>query len=307
MIINLTRSAEHHVQWPSFLVTILCYGLWAALTTLVAQWSFATAIILLPCVITLHSSLQHEVLHGHIFKAAIMRYLVAFPALGIFVPYERFRDTHLDHHVDTRLTDPYDDPESNFQDPVEWERKPFIIRTFYTLNNTLMGRMVFGPAISLMAFYKKDMKAIFDGETRIIRAYAMHGLGLWPVLLWLQELSPLSITSYLIASYAGMSILKIRTYLEHRAHENANGRSVIIEDRGLLSLLFLNNNYHALHHEKPWLAWYKLPVEYRKFRDAVLTRNDHYIFKNYAQIFRKFLLKQKDHVAHPLRSSRLEG
>jgi fatty acid desaturase len=40
------------------------------------------------------------------------------------VPYLRFRDTHLAHHHDPNLTDPYDDPESNFQDPAVWARTP---------------------------------------------------------------------------------------------------------------------------------------------------------------------------------------
>ena len=34
---------------------------------------------------------------------------------------------------------------------------------------------------------------------------------------------------------------------------------MIIEDRGPLSLLFLNNNYHVIHHIHPRVPWYKLP------------------------------------------------
>jgi hypothetical protein len=41
--------------------------------------------------------------------------------------------------------------------------------------------------------------------------------------------------AYLLAAYLGWSLLKIRTYLEHRAHEAARARTVIIESRGPLS------------------------------------------------------------------------
>jgi len=67
---------------------------------------------LLALVITLHSSLQHEVIHGHPTKWAVVNALLVWPAIGLFIPYARFRDSHLAHHQDARLTDPYDDPET---------------------------------------------------------------------------------------------------------------------------------------------------------------------------------------------------
>ena len=57
--------------------------------------------------------------------------------------------------------------------------------------------------------------------------------------------------AYLLAAYLGWSLLKIRTYLEHRAHEAARARTVVIESRGPLALLFLNNNFHVVHHMHP--------------------------------------------------------
>ncbi len=40
--------------------------------------------------------------------------ILVFPAIGLIFPFERFRKSHLDHHMDSNLTDPYDDPESNY-------------------------------------------------------------------------------------------------------------------------------------------------------------------------------------------------
>ena len=96
-------------------------------------------------------------------------------------------------------------------------------------------------------------------------------------------------------------MLKVRTFLEHQAHENSNGRTVIIEDGGFFAFLFLNNNLHALHHEDPNLPWFELPRAFRQSRAEILDRNSHYIYRNYGQIFRRYFLKPKDHVAHPLR------
>ncbi len=72
----------------------------------------------------MHSSLSHELLHGHPFGAERAETLLGLWQPGIFVPYLRFKRTHLAHHRDANLTDPYDDPESNYVDPQVWARLP---------------------------------------------------------------------------------------------------------------------------------------------------------------------------------------
>ena len=76
----------------------LCYGSYVGTTVYVAAFSPVLATFLLAFVIALHSSLQHEVLHGHPFKEKWLSELTVFPAIGLFIPYQRFRDTHLAHH-----------------------------------------------------------------------------------------------------------------------------------------------------------------------------------------------------------------
>ena len=78
--------------------------------------------------------------------------------------------------------------------------------------------------------------------------------------LWLLAVGAMPVWAYLLAAYLGWSLLKIRTFLEHRAHEAARARTVIIEDRGPLALLFLNNNFHVVHHMHPGVPWYRLPA-----------------------------------------------
>jgi fatty acid desaturase len=120
------------------------------------------------------------------------------------------------------------------------------------------------------------------------------------VLAWLSVFTTLSIGSYLFAAYSGLSILKIRTFLEHRAFETVPGRIVVIEKSALFSWLFLNNNLHAVHHAYPGAAWYRLPEIYRIRRKQILQNNSNYCYASYWEVFRKYLINSKDPVAHPL-------
>jgi fatty acid desaturase len=73
----------------------------------------------------------------------------------------------------------------------------------------------------------------------------------------------------------------------------------VVEDRGLLSFLFLNNNFHSVHHAHPSVPWYALPRLFASKRDRFLTMNDGYHFGCYGEVIRKFAINRKDPVAHP--------
>jgi len=285
---------------PTLTLLILCYVGFGAASAMSALLGPVVTVVILSFIVALYSSLQHEMLHGHPFKNQGWNDLLVFPAFGIFVPYQRFKDTHLQHHFDPNLTDPYDDPESNFWDPLIWEKLPAVVRWLYSLNNTLAGRMLIGPAVGISRFYVQDVRKILHGEKRVLGAYIHHGLGLLLVGAWWEAYATASIPMLLISAYCGMSILKIRTFLEHRAHERSACRTVIIEDRGLLSFLFLNNNFHSVHHAHPKVVWHKLPAVFDARRDEFMRRNDAYYYKSYTEVFLLYFLRVKDPVAHPL-------
>lgn len=281
----------------------MCYAGFAASTAGAHVVGYPVAAIVLTLALTLYSSFSHEVLHGHPFKSRFLNELLVFPALGILIPYERFRDTHLAHHHDPSLTDPYDDPESNFVDPEHWEGWCGTRRLLYRFNNTLFGRILIGPVIGLWAFYVEDAKAMAQGDKGVRHAYVLHFAGLVPVVLWLAMLSDISFWLYLLCVYASHAILKIRTFLEHRMHEIARCRSVIVENGGVLGFLFLNNNLHAVHHARPTLPWYRLPVFYSAHREHFLRRNGGYRYRSYGQIFKQYFLRAKDPVPHQISDS----
>ena len=300
-----TRSGDDfrnvgRVDWPTVGLLILCYAVWALGTTWIAAWWLPAGILVTLLSVTLHSSLQHEVMHGHPFRIRWLNEATVFLPLGLIFPYGRFRDTHMAHHHDEILTDPYDDPESNYMDPARWVRLSRPMRLLLRLNNTLFGRMLLGPAIGAVCFIGQDFRAIARGDRAILRDWLLHLAGLVLVARWVESTS-MPGWAYLLSAYAGLSILKIRTFLEHRAHELARGRTVIIERGLILPFLFLNNNLHVVHHMRPGVPWYRLPALYRQQREQFLRRNDGYFYSSYAEVFRRYFLTAKDPVPHPLR------
>lgn len=294
------QTAPRATEWPTVFVFVVTYVLWALGTTLLWPVSATLAILVTGIAIAQLSSLAHEVLHGHPFRLQALSEALVFPATGLFIPYLRFKDTHLQHHHEPALTDPYDDPESNFCDPAVWARLPGIARLILRVNNTLAGRVLIGPLVGTATFLAMDLHLALRGDRRVMLAWALHLLGLALVLGWLLAVGTMPVWAYLAAAYIGTALLKIRTYLEHRAHEAARARTVIIESRGPLSLLFLNNNFHVVHHMHPAVAWYKLPAMYAARKDHYRRRNEAYVYRSYTEIFRRYLFTPKDPVPHPV-------
>ena len=288
------------IEWPTLALLSACYLVWTVGIAVLPGISELLAFAATALAIALHSSLTHEVVHGHPFPGRRrLNEALVFPALILWIPLGRFRDTHLAHHNDAILTDPYDDPESNYLDPMVWQGLPRWARGLLGFNNTLLGRLTVGPALSLAVFLLDDLRAIRTGDKVVRDAWLWHvpqaGLVIAAVA-W----SPMTLWTYLGATYAAMAILKIRTFLEHQAHDRASGRTAIVEDRGPLAFLFLNNNLHVVHHMHPKVPWYALPALYRGNRAHYVRRNGGYVFASYAEIFRRHFLHRKDPVPHPL-------
>lgn len=294
------RAGARAVEWPTLTLLGICYAVWGIGTTLAAGWFLPLGMVMVALAAALHSSLCHEALHGHPTRARWLNEALVFPALTLWIPYLRFRDTHLAHHQDSILTDPYDDPESNYLDAGVWERLSPVTQAILNLNNRLIGRLLIGPLVGQVAFMAGDWRAIRGGDRAVLRGWLWHIPALGLVVFWMAALGQMPVWAFLLSSYAALSILKIRTFLEHQAHLRARGRTVIIEDRGLLAFLFLNNNLHVVHHMHPKLPWYRLPALYFANRARYLARNDGYMFRSYAEVFRRYLFKAKDPVPHPL-------
>ncbi|WP_293577195.1 fatty acid desaturase [Phaeobacter sp.] len=291
------------VEWRTLGLILVCYGIWLAVLVVVPLVPLWLAVVVLAVMITLHSSLCHEALHGHPFRIKVLNEALMFLPLNLAIPYGRFRDTHLAHHRDEMLTDPYDDPESNYLDPADWQRQSALMRLVLRVNNTLVGRVLIGPALGQWRFMAEDWRLIRQGDEAVLRDWLLHGVGA-ALVLWVVWWSAVPFWAYGLAAYAGLAIVKIRTFLEHRAHDCHKARTVIIERGGILGFLFLNNHLHVVHHCHPGVPWYDLPALYATRRAQFHARNQDYSYPTYGRVIRRFAFRRKDPVAHPIWSRR---
>lgn len=295
----IARCEVRSTEWPTVAVALICYGGFLAATAWADTMGHWLAAAILVVVLTLHSSLQHEIIHGHPFRSKSWNTLLAFPPIGLLIPFERFRHTHLAHHQCQSLTDPYDDPESNYVDSAQWLRLPSSIRNILIFNNSVIGRITVGPAISLLRLYYSDLRALIGGARGILWAYMHHIIGLSLLSIWLFNISTLPWWLHLVCAYSALSVLKVRTFLEHCAFEQLAHRTAIVEDRGLLALLFLKNNLHAVHHAHPGLPWYRLQSAYDERRTEIINQNNGYVYRSYGSVISQYFFNVKDPVTHP--------
>jgi fatty acid desaturase len=296
----VNSALGHRLEYQTLAVLLACYGVWTvSLLVLPDTAGIGVAMAGIAVSAALHSSLQHEVIHGHPTRYRWLNTLLIFPSLSVAIPFVRFRDTHLAHHRDARLTDPYDDPESNYLAPEVWNRLSRPARVVLRLNNTLLGRFVIGPGLGQVLFMRNDLRLIRTGDRSVLLAWLWHFVAVAPVIV-LAVMSPLPFWAFGAATYGALGVLKIRTFLEHQAHESVCARTVIIEDTGPLAFLFLNNNLHAVHHMHPQVAWYRLPALYQSRKVRFLAHNRGYVYTSYLSVIGRHLLWAKDPVPHPL-------
>jgi fatty acid desaturase len=60
-------------------------------------------------------------------------------------------------------------------------------------------------------------------------------------------------------------------------------------------LLYLNNNYHVVHHAYPQLPWYQIPALYAAEREAFHASNGGFVLPGYLHLVRHFAWKPVDH------------
>lgn len=296
--VSLETGTAGRIEWPTIALALAVNGLFAVLVFWASGLGGLAYLAMVP-LITLHSSLQHELLHGHPFRNPRLNALMAGLPLGLFVPYWRFRALHIAHHDDPRLTDPYEDPESWYLHPRDWAAAGRLRRALLVFNNTLVGRVLVGPAIGLTGFIVAEARLVLSGRRDVLLAWGEHLALAGLLVLLLRQVPGFSFGGYLAACYGAYALLCVRTFLEHRAEEEVGHRTVLIEDRGPLAVLFLFNSLHAVHHRFPRLPWYRLPGVYARNREFFVTGNGGYAYRSYLEILRRHALSPKEPVPHP--------
>jgi fatty acid desaturase len=288
------------VEWPTLGLAVLIYGAWLALTFWHDRLPVVIVVALGAWLVAWQSSLQHEIIHGHPTRWRAVNTLLGFPPLSLWIPFERYRRTHLAHHRDEHLTDPLDDPESYYWSAADWRRLGASGRLLVRLQTTLPGRMLIGPAWSCARFLWTEARAIAAGDTTLTRVWMLHLAGVAGVLAWVLLVARMPLWLYLIGfAYAGTSLMLIRSFAEHRALPEVAGRTAIVERAPLLGLLFLYNNLHVVHHRWPTIPWYRLPAFFKANRAAILASSSGPRYASYVEVARRFWRRPHDSPVHP--------
>lgn len=294
-------SRKTAVEWPTLGLGFFIYGGFGLITWHYHALPWWLGAVIGVYLIAWHGSLQHEVTHGHPTALRRLNEAFVFPSLWLWVPYGLYRSAHLKHHCDARLTDPLEDPESYYLTPRQWAETGRAARIFYLVNNSFLGRLLFGPALCIWRLYKQEVLQLCRGNLQSLGTWGLHAASCALVLYWVVVVCEIPLTTYLaLFVYPAISLSLVRSFAEHRAHPDARQRSVIVESRGLMALLFLNNNLHALHHAEPGLPWYRLPARFKARRGELLSANGGYRFSGYGEIMLRYMLWPKEHVRHPL-------
>lgn len=288
------------VEWPTVGLAALIYGGWLAVTYWHGLIPFPLLCAAGGWLVAWQASLQHEVMHGHPTASRRINDAIGWPPLSLWLPYPVYRLTHLRHHRDEHLTDPIEDPESVYVTSESWARLGRFGRALAAFNMTLVGRLTVGPVLMIAGFLVSEVRLCVGGDARRIGIWARHAIGVALVLAWVVGISAMPIGTYLFGFvFVGAALTRLRSFAEHRYADRPEERSAIVEKGGLLGLLYLNNNLHALHHAAPGVSWYRLPSLYRERRAALKAGNGGLVYRGYAEIVRRFLVKPHDAALHP--------
>jgi fatty acid desaturase len=292
------KNQPRPIEWPTIAVTALVYAVLGSLIWFHAMLPWWLILPVGAYFAALHTSLQHEVLHGHPTRSKAVNEALIFLTPTMWLPYQRYKDTHLMHHNNQHLTDPETDPESYYMLPEGWSVMPGVKRALFQVNHTLGGRMLIGPVIGIIRFWSVEWRDAAQGDLHKVKAWLTFAVScalVFSFVIW----CGMPVWQYLaLIAYPGISLALVRSYCEHQASEHISHRTIIVECSLFWSFLFLNNNLHVPHHERPALAWYKLPAYYRQERDVMISQNNGYVM-SYAEIFRRYFFSAKEPIAYP--------
>ena len=287
-------------EWPTWAVLVAVYGGWLALTWHAAALPWWVVLLAGGWLTAWHGSLQHEAIHGFPTRSARLNGALVWLPVGLWMPYSIYRETHVEHHESALLTDPAADPESFYVPPEAWARMGRLRRAVHVVNQTLAGRLCIGPALIAGRFWLGEARRLLGGDFAHARTWAGHMVGVALVFAWTAGVCDLPIAAYVaMFAWPGLSLTLLRSFAEHEPATEADRRTVIVESGWLGSLLYLNNNLHAVHHAFPGLAWHAIPGARRARRDMFAGPDGPRIHRGYAAIARRFLLKPRDCPVHP--------
>lgn len=287
------RTGRGAIEWPTMLVGLAVYGGWLAVTAWHMILPWPVLVLAGGWLLAWHGSLQHETIHGHPTRYRAVNDAIGFMPLALWLPYAQYRRSHRAHHHAEVITDPHHDPESRYRATADG-----VTDVMDRLRSTLAGQMIFGPPIAIAGFLIGEVRRVRRDPLEVVRDWVPHLAAVAAVLWWLDHVG-LSLSRYILMFvYPGTALTMLRSYAEHRADLDSPHRAASVERGGMLALVFLNNNLHAAHHDRPALAWYALPAYHRRHRDRFATQGA-LTYAGYRDVVRRFAFRPHDQVIHP--------
>ncbi|MGY2736785.1 fatty acid desaturase [Sphingomonas sp. UYP23] len=281
------------VELPTLLLATTIYSWWLTATYWHAAIPAPLLLLIGAWLIAWHGSLQHETIHDHPTRWRWLNDAIGFAPLALWLPYALYRRSHVAHHRSPAITDPLHDPESRYVASGHG-----IAAASARLQATLLGRVLFGPALAICALIAEEARRGHHQPGAVARDWLPHLVGVGAVLGWLAW-TRFDIGAYLLLFvYPGIALTLLRSFAEHHADLGVPGRAATVERGGLLGLLYLNNNLHAAHHDRPGLAWYHLPAHHRAHH-ARLVSAEAPAYRGYASVLRRFALRRHHVLVHP--------
>jgi fatty acid desaturase len=297
---RLGVSWTWRTEWPTWVLIATIYGGWFGVATHARSLGLPLTTALLALLSTWYLSLQHELLHGHPTRSRFINGLLGFAPLAVWFPYGIYRESHLRHHDDPHLTRPEHDPESYFIAENTWHRASGVTRALLILRNTFVGRLLVGPAFAIAATLVEAVRQVMRGDWRDVPVWVAHVASVIVLASWLD--AECGIPAWLFISvigYAALAFSSIRSFHEHRAVEAVEHRTVLNEASWFWRLLFLNNNFHAVHHDLPHVPWFALGSVYRARRGDYLARNGGFLVQGYSEWFTRYAVTPIVPAVHP--------
>ncbi|RON71406.1 fatty acid desaturase [Pseudomonas fluorescens] len=297
---TLRQRFTARTEWPTWLLLIGVYGGWFAIV-LNSDWlgRGLSTLLLIPLLV-LWLSVQHELLHGHPTRWTLVNKVLGYAPFAVWYPYTLYRDSHLLHHRDEDLTVPGVDPESRYLNSAVWQGSSLFERSLHWLNKTVLGRFLIGAPLGLITLAMEQLQRLKNGERQTWLMWLTHGAFTLLMLGFIAHYSALPVWHYLLlVSVPALSVAMIRSYYEHRPHAQPEQRTVLNEAGWPWRWLFLNLNFHLVHHDLPRLAWYDLPQAYRMRREQWLARSGGFLVRGYGEFWRRNGVKPIDSPEHP--------